>query len=297
MIRDARLRRGVILAAAFGVVLAGAVAGLFLVPAAQADNAVKETAAPKALASGQAVPGDTTAGNGVGNTAPVNAPQPAPDARPAAEPAPAPDSSDASGDDGAIATEDGTESQPILVNKEHALPADYAPTDLRDVKIPFSFSEDSPRRMMRDEAASALEGLVAAAEQEGVILAGVSGYRSYETQEAVFASHVQRLGSEEAANQVSAYPGESEHQTGLAMDISSPSVGYQLTQALGETREGRWLADNAARFGFIIRYPKGKENVTEYQYEPWHLRYVGVEHASQIAERGLTLEEYLGAVA
>lgn len=126
----------------------------------------------------------------------------------------------------------------------------------------------------------------------GIELAAVSGFRSYERQAAIFANAVQRKGEVEA-NRVSARPGQSEHQTGLAMDVSSASVGYALVEAFGETVEGKWLAQNAPKYGFIIRYPKGKEHITGYRYEPWHLRYVGVEHAMKISQRGLTLEEYL----
>jgi D-alanyl-D-alanine carboxypeptidase len=98
---------------------------------------------------------------------------------------------------------------------------------------------------------------------------------------------------EEVANKTTAYPGQSEHQTGLAMDVSSASVNYQLLESFGETTEGIWLAENAPDFGFIIRYPKGKEEITGYSYEPWHLRYLGIETALQVSARGITYEEYL----
>lgn len=182
---------------------------------------------------------------------------------------------------------------PVLVNKAQSLPADYVPLDLRAVDIPFSFEGDSSKRLMSSDAAEALEELFAQARAEGIELVGVSGYRSYERQAAIFAANVRRYGSEEMANRVSARPGESEHQTGLAMDISSPSVQNQLVEELGETAAGRWLATNAADFGFIIRYPEGKEGITGYQYEPWHLRFVGKTHALRIVGQNLTLEEYL----
>lgn len=100
----------------------------------------------------------------------------------------------------------------------------------------------------------------------------------------------------EAANQFSARAGESEHQTGLAMDISSKSVNFSLTQSFAQTREGKWLEENASEFGFIIRYPEGKEHITGYQFEPWHLRYVGKNPSLEIASRNITLEGYLGKV-
>lgn len=186
-----------------------------------------------------------------------------------------------------------SEPEPILVNKAQPLPADYVPLDLRPVDIPFAFAGDSPKRLLSAEAAAALEELFQAAQADGVELVGVSGYRSYERQAEIFAANVRCYGSEEAANRVSARPGESEHQTGLAMDVSSPSVQNQLVEQLAETAAGRWLAANAADFGFIIRYPEGKERITGYQYEPWHLRFVGRTHALQIVGQNLTLEEYL----
>lgn len=179
----------------------------------------------------------------------------------------------------------------VLVNKEFNLPADYIPPDLVVPDIPFLMNDE--RRYMREEAARALEELVAAAKEDQVELVGISGYRSYITQERIFANNVKRRGSEEIANKSSARPGQSEHQTGLAMDVSSASVDYALSQMFSDTKEGQWLVKNAPEYGFIIRFPKGKEHITGYIYEPWHLRYVSVEHAKVISEENLTLEEYL----
>ena len=91
---------------------------------------------------------------------------------------------------------------------------------------------------------------------------------------------------------ISALSGRSEHQTGLAMDISSKAMGYKLDQSFGNTLEGKWLSKNSAEFGFIIRYPKGKEAITGYTYEPWHMRYIGKDIAEEITNKGTTLEEY-----
>jgi len=179
----------------------------------------------------------------------------------------------------------------VIVNKKRNLPADYAPSDLVVPDIPFAFSGDSPKKQMRKEAAQALEKLVAAASKDGIVLKGVSGYRSYATQKALFDSYARKDGIE-AANRYSALPGQSEHQTGLTMDISGQSVKYQLTADLGKAKEGIWLAEHAHEFGFIIRYPEGKEDITGYTYEPWHLRYIGVEAAEAVTASGLTLEEY-----
>ncbi|MCF6137217.1 M15 family metallopeptidase [Pseudalkalibacillus berkeleyi] len=181
----------------------------------------------------------------------------------------------------------------VLVNKERNLPSDYIPEDLVIPNVPFPFEEDSPKKKMRKIAASPLEEMFAQAERDGIPLFAQSGYRSYDRQAAIFASNVQEDGEEEA-NKYSARPGQSEHQSGLTMDVTSPEVNFDLTQALGDTKTGIWLEENAHQFGFIIRYPEGKEEITGYQYEPWHLRYVGKKHAERIHEQNMTLEEYLG---
>jgi len=179
-----------------------------------------------------------------------------------------------------------------VVNKTFALPHDYEPNDLTVPNIPFPFEEDDPKKQLRAVAADALEDLFIAAEKDGVVLYGVSGFRSYDRQEAIFASNVERHG-EDHANTYSARAGESEHQTGLVMDVTAESVHFDLVTDLGDKKEGIWLADHAHEYGFIIRYPKGKESITKYQYEPWHLRYVGEKAASEMFEQKLTLEEYL----
>lgn len=180
----------------------------------------------------------------------------------------------------------------IVANKERNLPADYEPKDLVTPNVPFPFKEDLPKKKLRKEAALSLEVLFKAAEDKGMNLLAQSGYRSYDTQVAIFAYNAEQKG-EEVANKTSSKPGQSEHQTGLSMDVTSPEVNYELVEAFGETKEGKWLAENAHKYGFIIRYLKGKEEITGYKYEPWHLRYVGVEHAEKIHEQGIVLEEYL----
>ncbi|NGP44539.1 M15 family metallopeptidase [Bacillaceae bacterium SIJ1] len=183
----------------------------------------------------------------------------------------------------------------VLVNKTYKLPADYIPADLVEPAIDFPFTEQLPKRLMREEAARAIEPLFQAAKDEGLQLFAISGYRSYDRQETIFASNVNRYGSEEEANEVSAIPGESEHQTGLTMDVSTPSVNNTLTEDFADTPEGQWLKENAHQFGFIIRFPKDKVDITQYSYEPWHIRYVGEEHAEKIYNESITLEEYLQA--
>lgn len=176
----------------------------------------------------------------------------------------------------------------ILINKHHKLPADYVPSDLVTVE---STTPAAIGQQMSQPAAEAFEQLAAAAKEEEHTIKLVSGYRSYETQERLYESYLIRDGS--YASRYSALPGHSEHQTGLAADVSSPSVEYDLVEAYGSTKEGIWLADNAHRFGFILRYGEGEENITGYIYEPWHIRYVGVDAATEIYKKNLTLEEYL----
>ena len=183
-----------------------------------------------------------------------------------------------------------------LVNKQYSLPEGYTPKDLRRPNIPFSFGNQSvDKSFLRKDAAHYLEKMFAEASNRGIELLGVSGFRSYQRQIELYDAEVERVGEEQAV-QVVATPGSSEHQTGLAMDISSHSANLSLSETFGETKEGKWLANNAYRFGFILRYPKGKETLTGYQYEPWHFRFVGEKAAAIIYEKKLTLEEYFNIV-
>ncbi|WP_349407403.1 D-alanyl-D-alanine carboxypeptidase family protein [Pseudalkalibacillus sp. SCS-8] len=182
----------------------------------------------------------------------------------------------------------------VVVNKKYHLPEGYVPHDLIEAPVPFPFKEDLPKKQMRAEAAAALDKMFQDANSQGLNLYAQSGYRSYERQEAIFAANVERYGSKEKANRVSAEPGESEHQTGLAMDVTSPAVDYRLVQSFSQTKEGQWVEKHASDYGFIIRYPRGKSSITGYDFEPWHLRYVGKEAAKYIDSQNITLEEYLG---
>ncbi|MFB0843946.1 M15 family metallopeptidase [Paenibacillus oleatilyticus] len=180
----------------------------------------------------------------------------------------------------------------VLVNKTNKLPDSYKPQDLVDPNVPFTFKEKLEKRKMRKEAAAALEKLFEAAKKDNLPLAGVSAYRSHETQKTVYNRYVQKDG-EAAANKYSAKPGHSEHETGLAIDVAGSSGKCAAEDCFGATKEAKWLAEHAADYGFIIRYPEGKESITGYQYEPWHLRYVGVDTAKAIVKQGVTLEEYV----
>lgn len=190
-----------------------------------------------------------------------------------------------------LMTVENPDSLYVLVNKKNALSETYEPDDLTVPNVEFSFSGDDPKRQMRKVAADALEKLVQSAKNDNLRLVAVSGYRSYNRQSVIYQANVNRMG-EEAANKVSAKPGQSEHQTGLAMDISCESIGFSLEDRLGDLPEGKWLAENAHKYGFIIRYQKDKTDITGYSYEPWHVRYVGEELATYLYENDLTLEEF-----
>ncbi|MGV3488348.1 MAG: M15 family metallopeptidase [Tuberibacillus sp.] len=184
-----------------------------------------------------------------------------------------------------------------LVNKTHKLPDGYTPENLVYPNVPYPYEEKIEKRELRQDAATALEKLFAAAKEAGYNLYGESGYRSYQRQVSVYQHNVDTLGKEKA-DAVSAYPGTSEHQTGLSIDITSDdmlSSADPLTADFGNTEAGKWVAENAHKYGFIIRYPKGKEAITGYEYEPWHIRYVGVKAATYIYKHDLTLEQYINA--
>ena len=183
-----------------------------------------------------------------------------------------------------------------LVNKEFSLSSSYKPKDLMKPDVAFSFGDqDVEKSLIRQEAGQALEQMFRSAAEENIELYAISGYRSYTRQKSLFDTEVRKSGEKKAAQAV-AIPGQSEHQTGLTMDIASKSTNMNLTEDFGETPEGKWLAENAHKYGFILRYPKGKESITGYQYEPWHFRYVGVEAATTIFENEWTLEEFFKEV-
>lgn len=179
----------------------------------------------------------------------------------------------------------------VLVNKNNELDSNYQPDDLVIPNVKFPFEGNDPKKQMRADAAFALENLINGAKEDGHDIVAVSGFRSYNRQKAIYEANVKRMG-EDAANKVSAKPGQSEHQTGLAMDVSSKSIGYILEESFGEVPEGIWLSEHAHEYGFIIRYQKDKTDITGYSYEPWHIRYVGIELATYLYENNLTLEEF-----
>ena len=183
------------------------------------------------------------------------------------------------------------ESITALVNRAFLLPEDYVPAALTKVKIMFDTDVISEKNLLRGEAALQLEKMVKAAKKKKIILTGVSGYRSYKRQKDVFDESA-RLNGQEHADKYCARPGSSEHQTGLAIDISTPEIGNALEVSFADTKAGKWVAENCYKYGFVVRYPKGKSKITGYNFEPWHLRYVGLKTAKYLYENNLTLEEF-----
>jgi len=182
----------------------------------------------------------------------------------------------------------------VVVNKLRPLtPADYAPADVVEVAVPYA---NQP--FLRREAADATVAMFAAFEaQTGLKMQAQSAYRSYSTQVSVYAGWVASKG-QAGADLTSARPGHSEHQTGLAIDISALPAMCTLQACFADTPQGQWLAANAVTYGFVLRYPAGGTPVTGYEFEPWHYRYVGVATAADYAATGATtLEQYFGLPA
>ncbi|KWX76248.1 M15 family metallopeptidase [Paenibacillus jilunlii] len=255
------------------------------------------SSAPEPSAVASSAPGKPDAATGSGPSAePDNSGNEAA-AKPSPTPTDKPSDSDHSGstDPEAELTAAEPDSMAAMINKQYKLPDGYKPADLVYPDVPFIFSEKIEKRMLRKAAADALEEMFAGALKDGVHLAGVSGFRSEATQTRLFNNYVKRDG-EEKARTYSAVPGHSEHQTGLAIDLSGTDGKCAAESCFAGTEEANWLAAHAAEYGFIIRYPEGKQAITGYMYEPWHVRYVGKDIAASIAERGITLEEYYDAV-
>lgn len=210
-----------------------------------------------------------------------------------------------------------------LINRLHPLPPDFVPDDLTAPRIPFDALPDDPKRLLSRPAAQAAEKLFQAAAKDCMALYGISGYRPYARQRELFEAHMAAhpelalsppaplapmpSGGNSAAKDAGtaaagrsapvilavAPPGASEHQSGLALDVSCPAAGLELTEDFARTPEGAWLSRNAPLYGFVIRYPRGKETVTGCPWEPWHIRYVTRPLALYLDMTGLTLDEYI----
>jgi len=183
----------------------------------------------------------------------------------------------------------------IIANKHYALPIDYEPT-LVVPKVKLRLASTEQQMHISKTAEPAIEEMFGAAKSEGVSLVFGSGYRSAALQKQFYNDYVRQDG-QAAADTYSARPGHSEHQTGLALDVTSSDGQCHLEICWENTVEGKWIAANSYKYGFIIRYPNGKDSITGYQYEPWHIRYVGKDLAAEVHKTGQTLEEFfdLGA--
>ena len=170
----------------------------------------------------------------------------------------------------------------VLVNKFYHLPDGWEPDDLVVLSSRYNSGKNSS---MRKEAADAFMKMSDAAMLDGITIKNASAYRSYDYQVSLYDGYVKRDGKIKA-DIYSARPGYSEHQTGLCSDINV------IDSSFDNTKESKWLLENAYKYGFILRFPKGKEEITGYEYESWHYRYVGVKAAKIIYEDDLTLEEY-----
>ena len=179
--------------------------------------------------------------------------------------------------------------QVCLVTRDQGVGEAYVPPDL--VALPRDYTLGSNIRL-RAEAARAAVQLIDVAWQDGHKLLAESGYRSFQEQQTLFLQKARLIGQEQALRQV-APAGHSEHQLGLAVDMGIVRKPFSDDPSFGNEPEGRWLAQHGPRFGFVISYPAGKEAITGYSYEPWHVRYVGVELAQQVAASGQTLTEFV----
>lgn len=188
----------------------------------------------------------------------------------------------------------------VVVNKQRPLrPKNYEPADLVVPQIPLRLTSGDKKEEMRlrEPAATALLEMYKAAQKDGLELMVSSAYRSYEYQQNLYNFYVSKQGQSEADTQ-SARPGHSEHQTGLAVDIEPASRKCEVEACFGDLPEGKWVAANGHKYGFVLRYPEGQQGVTGYIYEPWHLRYVGKELATELHKQGNpTLEKYFNLPA
>jgi D-alanyl-D-alanine carboxypeptidase len=190
-------------------------------------------------------------------------------------------------------TIDVQESIYYIVNKNRHISTSYVPGSLVKADVALVPGDNPEEQQLRSEAASAAKTMFEAAEEAGFSLVLASGYRSAQLQEVLFNSYAARDGVE-AASKYSARAGTSEHQTGLALDVTTPSRKCYLDICFAETPEGKWLRQNAHKYGFHLRYQKGKEAITGYQFEPWHFRYVGDDLAKKLYDSGQTMEEFFG---
>jgi LAS superfamily LD-carboxypeptidase LdcB len=180
-----------------------------------------------------------------------------------------------------------------IVNKQRPLPAGYVPPNLIVPPVSLRLAATSEQMHVSNTIVPDLVKLFTAAQSAGQSLVLASGYRSVAYQQQLYDGYIKSSG-QAAADRYSAKPGTSEHQTGLAFDVCAANTNCDLVQSFGDTPAGQWLALHAHEYGFIIRYAKDKEAITGYEYEPWHLRYVGTDLATELYTTQKTMEEFFG---
>ncbi|WP_081897068.1 M15 family metallopeptidase [Clostridium sp. KNHs214] len=181
----------------------------------------------------------------------------------------------------------------LLVNDNNKLSKSYIPENLVTPKVKFISYADPNVKKLDAEAAISLEELFLSASRDNIKLLAVSGYRTYEYQDRLYKDKKNtRCSTNKDRDKYVAKPGASEHQSGLAMDVLSTEYS-SLDEGFTKTKAYAWLKENCYKYGFVIRYPEGKENITGYYFEPWHIRYVGLPASKEIMESDITLEEYL----
>ena len=229
---------------------------------------------PQASKNNQITGGDATKGTDPGK-------EQAPDPADIANPTYTPSTEVRTTDDGNLL---------VIVNKEFAVSENYEPNDMVEIDGVLSTNQNLK---VKKEAYQAYKKMLAAAQEAGLNFSICSAYRSYDLQKSLYDNSLATNGKE-YTEKMFAYPGKSEHHTGYAIDVTSPSMNWGLSQDFVDDPDGAWITEHCSEYGFIIRYPKGKEEITGYMYEPWHIRYVGIEVAKYITQNGLTFEEYLG---
>lgn len=187
-------------------------------------------------------------------------------------------------DSEAVTNTDISKGNLLLVNKYTKLDKNFVPENIIDISSTYAFADNQTT----EEVSNAFKNMATAAKEKGLTLIVNSSYRDYTSQEEVWNAYEEAYG-EEYADSIAARPGFSEHQTGLALDIITYGANKNTFE---DTDEFKWLEKNAHKYGFILRYPKGKDDITGYAYESWHYRYVGKEVATKIKNLNITFDEY-----
>ena len=230
-----------------------------------------------------------------GSTDPSQSADPAESETPQPSADSSPEPADDTADEGSDDDIDSNDSVTKIVSPSRKLDPSYVPADLVEPDVP-NIQDDHQQNMLRKDAAKALEVMFAAAADKGYELYLISGYRSYEFQEKLLQYWIELKG-EEYALELDTMPGGSEHQLGLAANIGTTDGKCELNVCFADTGAYRWLKENSWKFGYIERYPEGKQGITGITFSPWNFRFVGADAAERIHNSGKTMEEYYGLVS